>query len=67
MSVACKYYIWTDAYLHDALQHIGGLKGKRVVVVGSLTPWYAVLSPRCIFCNIFLGTKAWLWRPGRNL
>lgn len=40
MSVACKYYIWTDAYLHDALLHIGGLKGKRVVVVGSLTPWY---------------------------
>ncbi len=32
--------MWTDAYLHDALQHIGGLAGKRVVVVGSLTPWY---------------------------
>jgi len=40
LSVACKYYVWTDAYLHDALQSIGGLKGKRVVVVGSLTPWY---------------------------
>jgi hypothetical protein len=39
-AVACKYYIWTDAYLHDALHYIGGLKGKRVVVVGSLTPWY---------------------------
>ena len=35
-----RYYMWTDAYLHDALQHIGGLSGKRVVVVGSLTPWY---------------------------
>jgi hypothetical protein len=34
------YYVWTDAYLHDALEHIGGLKGKRVAVVGSLTPWY---------------------------
>ena len=32
--------MWTDAYLHNALQHIGGLSGKRVVVVGSLTPWY---------------------------
>lgn len=39
-AIACKYYGWTDAYIHDALVFIGGLKGKRVAVVGSLVPWY---------------------------
>lgn len=36
-----NYYGETDTYLYAALEkHIGSIQGKKVAVIGSLTPWY---------------------------
>ena len=41
----CKYYGATDRYLYKALRTYGKqLKGKRVAIIGSETPWYESIA-----------------------
>jgi len=35
-----RYYRDTDSYLYKAIQMIGGIQNKDVVIMGSLEPWY---------------------------